>query len=164
MLFYKIYLAIFIILIITIIIIYHLHKNTIVITQTTIDKFEFNLLYQKNPLVISDNIPSLQLILDSWFKYNFIYKDDSNVFKWKLNASKYTLLHNNNEMNIEIHICHPNIKIINNIPSSESKIITIDLAVNQFIVLPYKWYYFNDNKKVTIFNIHDMYTKLLSTL
>ena len=164
MLFYKIFLAIFILLIISIIIIYHIHKNTIIINQTTIDKFDFYLLYQKNPLVISDHIPSLQLILDSWFKYNFIYKDDNNIPKWKLNTAKYTLLHNNNETNIEIHTCHPNIKLINNIPTSESKIITISLSSHQFIILPYKWYYFNDNKNVTIFNIHDVYTKLLTTL
>lgn len=150
-------------IIISIIIIYHIHKSSIVINQTTIDKFDFYLLYQKNPLVISNNIPSLQLILDSWFKYNYIYQDTNNP-KWKLNKSKYTILHNNNETNIEIHICHPNIKIINSIPSSNSKIITINLSMNQFIVLPYKWYYFNDNDNVTIFNIHDLYTRLLSTL
>ena len=166
MLFYKILLVIFIILIIvSIIIIYHVHLNTITINQTTIDKFDFYLLYQKNPLVISDHIPSIQLILDSWFKYNFIYQDLNNTTqKWKLNNAKYTILHNNNETNIEIHICNPNIKLINNIPTSNSKIITINLSSHQFIVLPYKWYYFNDNNNVNIFNIHDIYTKLLSTL
>jgi hypothetical protein len=153
-----------IMIIISIIIIYHIHKSTIIINQTTVDKFDFYLLYQKNPLVISDHIPSLHQILESWFKYNFIYKDDNTIPKWKLNTAKYTVIHNNNETNIEIHICHPNIKLANNTPSSDSKIVTINLSAHQFIIIPYKWYYFNDNANVTVFNIHDYYTRLLLAL
>lgn len=159
MLFYKI-LTILIILII--IIIYHIHPNTIVINQTTIDKFNFNLLYQKNPLIISDHTPDLTTVLESWFKYNFISIQPSSLINtWKTNNSKYILIHNNNDSNIELHICNPNSKLENNIPKQNSKIITVNLSSHQFIILPYKWYYYNENY-INVFDINDLYTYTLS--
>jgi len=159
MLFYKI-LTILIILII--IIIYHIHPNTIVINQTTIDKFNFNLLYQKNPLIISDHTPDLTKVLESWFKYNFISIQPSSLINtWKTNNSKYILIHNNNDSNIELHICNPNSKLENNIPTQNAKIITVNLSAHQFIILPYKWYYYNENY-INVFDINDLYTYTLS--
>jgi len=164
MLFYKILITLFIILIIiSITFIYHINTNTITINQTTINKFDFYLLYQKNPLIISDHTPDLTIILDSWFKYNYISKIQL-TNNWKLNNSKYLLLHNNSDTDIEIHICNPNTKIENNIPTQNTKIITINLSSLQFIIIPYKWFYYNDNINTNMFNINDHYTKLLSTL
>lgn len=161
MLFYKI-LTIFIIL--AIIIIYHIHPNTIVINQTTIAKFNFNLLYQKNPIIISDHTPDLTIILNSWFNYNFIsIQPLSTINTWKTNNSKYILIHNNNDSNIELHICNPNSKLENNIPTQNTKIITVNLSSHQFIILPYKWYYYNENY-INVFNINDLYTYALATL
>ena len=164
MLFYKILTVFIILIIISIIIIYHIHSNTIVINQTTIDKFDFYLLYQKNPLIISDHTPDLTNIIDSWFKYNFIsIQPSSTINNWKTNNSKYTLIHNNNDSLIELHICNPNSKLENNIPTQDNKIITVNLSSHQFIILPYKWYYYNDTY-INVFNINDLYTKLLTTL
>ena len=164
MLFYKILITLFIILIIiSITFIYHINTNTITINQTTINKFDFYLLYQKNPLIISDHIPDLTTILESWFKYNYISKIQF-TNNWKLNNSKYLLLHNNSNTDIEIHICNPNTKIENNIPTQNAKIITINLSSLQFIIIPYKWFYYNDNINTNMFNINDHYTKLLSIL
>ena len=164
MLFYKILITLFIILIIiSVIFIYHINNNTITINQTTINKFDFYLLYQKNPLIISDHIPDLTTILESWFKYNYISKIQF-TNNWKLNNSKYLLLHNNSDTDIEIHICNPNTKIENNIPTQDAKIITINLSSLQFIIIPYKWFYYNDNINTNMFNINDHYTKLLSIL
>ena len=84
MLFYKILTIFIILIIIAIIIIYHIHSNTIVINQTTIDKFDFYLLYQKNPLIISDHTPDLTIVLESWFKYNFISIQPSSTINTEL--------------------------------------------------------------------------------
>tara|TARA_B000000477_G_C6094798_1_gene229404 strand:+ start:196 stop:690 length:495 start_codon:yes stop_codon:yes gene_type:complete len=164
MLFYKLFTVVIIAIIIAIIIIYHIHSNTIIINQTTINKFDFHLLYQKNPLIISDHIIDLSIILESWFKYNFISTQLSSIVNtWKQNNAKYCLLHNNNNFNIDIHICTPNTKLENNIPISKTKIVTITLSSHQFIVLPYNWFYYNLNY-INVFNINDFYTKFVSIL
>lgn len=159
MLFY----VILIIIIICILAIYHYHPKTITINQTTIQNFNFNLLYQKNPIVIVDNIINLNDVLNLWFKYNFIYalKDIQN--NWKQSNAKYSILHNNSNSKIELHICNPHVKINNKMPTSDSKIITINLSENQFIILPFKWYYYLENN-LEIINIHDVYTMALSQL
>jgi hypothetical protein len=164
MLFYELFTVVIIAIIIAIIIIYHIHSNTIIINQTTINKFDFHLLYQKNPLIISDHIIDLSIILESWFKYNFISTQlSSNINTWKQNNAKYCLLHNNNDFDIDIHICTPNTKLENNIPISKTKIVTITLSSHQFIVLPYNWFYYNLNY-INAFNINDFYTKFVSIL
>ena len=158
MLFY----VILVIIIICIIAIYHYHPKTITINQTTIDKFNFNLLYQKSPIVITDSIINLNDILNIWFKYNFIYNGDSSNI-WQQSKSKYVIIHNNNNVKTDVHICNPNVKISNKMPTSDSKIITIHLSENQFMILPFKWYYYLENN-VTVLNIHDMYTIALSQI
>ena len=164
MLFYQLFTVLIIAIIIAIIIIYHIHSNTIIINQTTINKFDFHLLYQKNPLIISDHIIDLSVILESWFKYNFITTQlSSNINNWKQNNAKYCLLHNNNDFDIEIHICTPHTKLENNIPTQNAKIVTISLSSHQFMILPYKWCYYNE-KYINIFNINDFYTKIESIL
>lgn len=157
MLFY----VILIIIIICILAIYHYHPKKITINQTTIQNFNFNLLYQKHPIVIIDNIINLNDVLNLWFKYNFIYalKDIQN--NWKQSNAKYSILHNNSNSKIELHICNPHVKINNKMPTSDSKIITINLSKNQFIILPFKWYYYLENN-LEIINIHDVYTMALS--
>ena len=159
MLFY----VILIIVIICILSIYHYHPKTITINQTTINKFNFNLLYQKFPIVITDNISNLNDVLNLWFKYNFIYKFEGVNNTWKQSNAKYSILHNNTNSKIEIHICNPNVKINNKIPTSDSKIITINLSENQFLILPFKWYYYLESD-ISFINIHDIYTVILSQL
>lgn len=157
MLFY----VILIIIIILILAIYHYHPKTISINQTTIENFNFNLLYQKHPIVIVDNIINIKDVLELWFKYNFIYKSEATQNNWKHSNAKYSILHNNSNSKIELHICNPNVKINNKIPTSDSKIITINLSENQFLILPFKWYYYIENN-LEILNIHDIYTMTLS--
>ena len=49
---------------------YIYHPKSISINQSTLPTFSFNLLYEKQPIVLNDLIPNLSQINTLWFKYN----------------------------------------------------------------------------------------------
>jgi len=156
MLFYS---TIFIIIII-IYILYFIFPKNISINQTTIDKFNFDLLYEKQPLILSDHLVDIHSIISLWFKYNFIYHTHTNTSNWILNNFKYTIIYNSNSnINSEIHICNPYTNFdFNNSPYKNSNIVSITLSNNQFMILPYKWNYYIQDNFILTYNIHDFFT------
>ena len=71
-----IYLLIFLLLIYTSF--YYIFIDEISIYQVSINNFDFELLYKKQPIVISDSISDINYILANWFNYNIIYNINNN--------------------------------------------------------------------------------------
>jgi len=159
------YFIIIIIIIIILFILYFVYPHTLNINQTSIEKFNFNLLYEKNPLILTNHIVNINSIIDIWFKYNFIYSTKFNNQSWINNKSKYLIIHNSsNSEKTEIHICNPYTNIDkNNNPCNNSKIISIELLHHQFMILPFNWYYFIDDSFINLYLIHDPITLLISS-
>jgi hypothetical protein len=155
MTYYKIILIIIIFIILYSL--YFYYPKYIQINQTTISNFNFSLLYEKLPIIILDTTPNIDNIISKWFKHNFISQINNfqNNNLWLKNNSKYKIIHTT--QNQEIHISNPYTLFINNIPISDSKIISLKLKENQFFILPYKWNFFIENN-VNIYNINDIIT------
>jgi len=137
---------------------YFCHPRYIQINQTNINNFKFSLLYEKFPIIILDTTPDINNIINKWFKHNYIsYVNNLDIINiWLRNNSKYKILYSYKEQ--EIHISNTYTIFYNNIPLSDSKIISIKLKQNQFCILPYKWYYFIENNDVIIYDIDDIFT------
>ena len=155
MTYYKIILII--IFIIFLYSLYFYHPKNIQINQTTITNFKFSFLYEKLPIIILDTTPNIDNIINKWFKHNFI-SQTNNIHTnnlWLKNNSKYKIIYTLKEQ--EIHISNPYTLFINNIPSADSKIISIKLKDNQFFILPYKWNFFVENN-INTYDINDIFT------
>lgn len=137
---------------------YFIFPTTIIILQTTLYDFSFNLLYQRQPLIIEDKIVNIDEIIDLWFFQNLIYPNLTfNNGKWIHNNYKYLFI--TTEKKTEILLSKATIKKID--PTNSDNIIAIQLYENQSLIIPYKWkFLFNDNIK--IYGIHDYITRLLS--
>jgi hypothetical protein len=85
-----IYLLIFLLLIYTSF--YYIFIDEISIYQVSINNFDFELLYKKQPIVISDYISDINYILANWFNYNIIYNLNNNYI-WQKNKYKYLSLY-----------------------------------------------------------------------
>lgn len=121
---------------------YLYHPKSISINQTTLPTFSFNLLYEKQPIVLNDLIPNLSQITPLWFKYNTTSLASTQPSMWTQNQNKYLFIHSS--QNQEIHICNPHSEFVNDVPCSNSTILSIHLKENQSLILPYKWHYFSD--------------------
>lgn len=156
----NIYLIVLLVLFILYIYCYFVFSSVITILQTNVNDFKFDLLYQKQPIVINDKIKNINNILDIWFKQNII---DNNINidnnSWITNKYKYLYIYT--LYDTEILLSKPNIN--NKIPDEKEKIINIKLKEFQSLIIPFKWKYFIDNKNnINLYGIHDYITYFLA--
>jgi hypothetical protein len=139
---------------------YCTYKPNFKITQTYLDKININVLQEKYPIVIYDQVIEPKELLKSLFAYSYsISKDIPILFNNKvfINLSKYLIIYNQIS-DVNIQVIHPRyrkmIKFFNNnnfITSIEDfdklqqiEYVTIKLKKNQIIILPQFWLYTSD--------------------
>jgi len=149
---------------------YYLYNNEFSIYQVNIENFDFELLYKKQPIVISEKITNIDNVIDNWFNYNIIYNLDNNYI-WDKNKYKYLFVISKDNEPVEISLCNPNSHIINGVtgvtgvprvPSQDSNITTIKLD-NKGLIIPFNWYYYISGN-ANIYGIHDYITICTSVL
>jgi hypothetical protein len=172
---YIYYIIVFIILLY--ILCYYIHPSNIIILQSSIDNFNFDLLLQRYPLLIHDFIYNIEDILIFWFNNNIIKKKTKlcEEKEWYLNPYKFLLFHSFEEKELlfsnpytKLQYSGPaaskdvNIPDYRYIPTTDSNIISIKIKKNQILIIPFKWYIYNENiiNKCNIYGIHDYITFL----
>lgn len=161
------YLLIFLIIIVVYIYCYFIFPSSILILQTNISDFNFSLLNNRQPIVITDFLNEKEKLIDSWFNYNYKIKiknnhDDNNDYNdndndnndWIHNKYKYVFINANKDTEIIINKA----SIYSNIPDENDRIIAIKLQKNQSLIVPFKWKYYINNNDVEIWGIHDLIT------
>ena len=155
------YFYLFIIILLLYVSFYYLFNDEISIYHVAINNFDFDLLYKKQPIVISEKIKDINVIINNWFNYNIIY-NISNNYIWEKNKFKYLFISSIDNHPVEISLCNPNTCIINGIPSTDSNITTIKLD-NKGLIIPFNWYYYISGN-VILYGIHDYVTICISVL
>lgn len=169
------YIFLFILLIIIYASLYYIYNDELIIYQVEASHFDFNLLYNKQPIIIQDSIKNIDDILVNWFSYNIIEYDVNipNILNWNINNFKYFLIYadEQEENSIEITLGNPLTKHENNVPISpdiipdyNQKLTTILLNKNKLLIIPFKWFYHLNiiSGNPRFFGIHDYITYGLS--
>ena len=133
---------------------YFVYPSNITIHQLSLDNFNFDVLYNRQPIVIEDKLVDINKIISLWFDFNIIQYPIINS-EWYRTQFKYTILQSTEDT--EILLSNPYTNITNNKPNEDTKLVLIKLKENQFIILPFKWY-FHKNKNIKIIGIHDIIT------
>ena len=134
---------------------YYIYNGEISIYQVEINNFDFDLLNKKQPIVISDKIIDIDLILNNWFNYNIIYNLNNNYI-WQKNKYKYLFVHSSTKEPVEIYLSNPSSNITNGIPNQDSNITSIILNCKS-IIIPFNWYYYIAGN-TNMYGIHDYIT------
>jgi hypothetical protein len=161
------YLYIIIFLILVYSSLYYIFVDEISIYQVSVEHFDFDLLYKRQPIVISESIKDIDDILNNWFKYNIIKYDLVKTNEWQRNNYKYLLFYSNKSLEnvegvetaepIEITLCNPLAKEYNGVPHVDSNVTTIKLKNNMVLIIPFRWkYHIVGNPE--IHGIHDYVT------
>lgn len=139
---------------------YFIFPTSILILQTTINDFNFNILNTRQPIVISDHLKEKEKLIDAWFKYNIInYNYQFNTDNWNHNKFKYLFFNSNDDTEIIIYKASYN----SNPPNPDDNIIAIKLQKEQSLIIPFKWKFFiNEPEKINVIGIHDLITSFLS--
>ena len=143
---------------------YFIFPISVSILQTTLNDFDFNLLLQRQPLVIGDKIININDIIKLWFSPNIVnnhilnYTDND---MWLLNNYKYMLAYCINDT--ELLLYQAGQKIYNNEPDINEPILAIKLTKYQCIIIPFKWYFnIKNNEDIQFIGIHDYVTSFIS--
>lgn len=107
-------------------------KNDFQIIQSTLYNLSDDMLYEKYPICINDKIINIEDLLQSLFKYQYIFANHFTEQKTfhKANHSKFLVIHNDNSENCDLFVSSPN--------KRTDKVLFILPAYN-VLILPYLW-------------------------
>ena len=107
-------------------------KTDFQILQSRLHNISDNILYEKYPIIINDNIIDVNDLLSTLFKYQYIFtKSFTLTLKHSMiNYSKYLIMHN-------IHNNECIVKVSN--PSQHFNNISIIVYPFNVLIIPYKW-------------------------
>lgn len=145
---------------------YFIFPPSVQILQTTISDFNFPLLYTRQPIVIYDCVKEKEELIDTWFKYNSIYKinnhesnENNENQEWIYNRYKYLFI----SANIDTEVIIYKASIYSVPPKETDSIIAIKLQKDQSLILPYRWKYFVEkNTDIDVWGINDIITSFVS--
>lgn len=147
---------------------YYKYPSETVILQTTLQEFKFDLLREKQPIVIQDRVADISALKSMWFTTNFVavktmYPTSANNPVWNRNLFKYTLIQSHGdgtEVLLASHSYNPKQPI-----PEDATIVAIQLAANQCLIIPFHMLYavVNQDEKqyYDVLEIDDIVTKLL---
>ena len=162
------YLYVFVFLLLLYASLYYIFYDEIILYQVEARHFDFNLLYNKQPIIIQDSITNIDEILVDWFNYNIVEYDVliPNIWGWNRNHYKYFVIYADaiEENSVEITLGNPLTKQEGNAPEYTQTLTTIPLNKNKILIIPFKWYYHINiiSGNPRFFGIHDYITYGLS--
>lgn len=157
----KYYLIISVCIILLYVYCYFIYPSHLSIIQTSLNEFDFTMLFKKQPLVIEDKSKEVLTILNSWFTPNIVHDIEyDNKRTWNVNSHKYLYVYALEDC--EILLYPPKHKVVDDTPNSDEPVIAINLRKLQSLVIPYCWYYNIKNKyDAKLYGIHDYVTYML---
>jgi|UniRef100_A0A6C0BS12 hypothetical protein len=151
--------------------------------HSKLNTFDLNMLYEKQPIYIYDKIVNPADLLNTIFKYQYMYHmlSISNKNLTKRNLSKYVIIYNDNEEEkTKISISHPR-TIVNGLSfksshfvkknfnispllldNSYENVIDFILKPMNCIILPLNWVYRTCSDKMIEIHLHDPITSVYS--
>lgn len=134
--------------------------------QTSLSRFSFDLLRERQPLVFHDQVPDLTQVTDAWFKLQrtmpFQLHGEPSKDIWQKNRYKYILL-SPHEDDTEV-LLYPAGRpmLADGAPDPEgAPLIAVQLRAHQLLIVPYRWTYLIPKKPMSAVGVHDWITFLL---
>lgn len=140
---------------------YYRQPKDVHILQSSLNDFTFDMLREKQPIVIDDRVMSLDDIAKIWFRPNL-----NTQFRlthselWHKNKYKYIVLQVEQEG--DIYMYPPDKKMVQGLPDMDETLLAVHLLPGQLLILPYRWWYhIPDRMVVSAIGVHDYITYAL---
>lgn len=142
---------------------YYRYPSETTILQTILPNFHFDLLLEKQPIVLQDQITDLSTLKNAWFPRMCHLHTWTSDTSWQLNKHKYLVLQPQVDTLLYLY---PRGKpmLPNGVPDpAQSILLEIHLKAHQVVILPYKYYYHTEEPGVPLHAIacHDIFTWIL---
>lgn len=107
-------------------------KTDFQILQSNLHNISDNILYEKYPIIINDNIIDANDLLSTLFKYQYIFMKSFTLTHTHsmINYSKYLIIHNIDHNECTVQVSNP---------SNHSNNISVIVHPFNVLIIPYKW-------------------------
>lgn len=146
---------------------YFRSPQEVAILQTTLRNFTFDILREKQPLVIQDRVADIQDIKNTWFKHSFVtdlsFPPDE-YSEWHHNKYKYLVLHPSTQCEVLLYSASASAEPMgpDGAPPENATLVAIQLAENQMVIIPYRMHWsIQTTAHVSALGIHDLVTRFM---
>ena len=142
---------------------YYRPPRQLAVLQTTLPEFTFDILLQRQPIVLYDRVADWDELKKAWFPSNrtVAYPMPAEDV-WHRNYHKYLLLQPVQDTEIFLYPAHK--KLIGGRPPTEETLLTVKLKAAQVLILPYRWHYCIPTTSYSVLAVHDFLTPWLPRL
>ena len=107
-------------------------KQDFQIIQTSLHNITDDMLYEKYPICINDRVINVSDLLQSLFKYQYVFKSQHGLTQpfHKTNHAKFLVIHNDHEEQCELEISNP---------KKSTAGVQMILPAYNVLILPYLW-------------------------
>lgn len=139
---------------------YFRNPTDVNILQTSLRDFTFDMLREKQPIVIDDRVMVLDEIEKLWFQPNITTQFRlTHSELWHKNKYKYIVLQAEQEGDVYMYPVGK--KMIQGLPDTDETLLAVHLLPGQMLILPYRWWYhIPDRMVVSTIGVHDYITYL----
>ena len=147
---------------------YYRYPSKVTILQTSLSNFYFDMLCEKQPIVIEDRLVDVGVLSDVWFKHNTVERfqlasSDIDNPIWIRNNYKFTVVNCQDACEVLLASAtdEPD---KNNVMPENATLVALRLAAHQSVIIPYHMHYAitqRENKTVACLGIHDLLTRIL---
>lgn len=141
---------------------YYRFATHVEVQQMELQNFTFDMLREKQPIVIDDRLVRLEDLQRLWFSSNKVATfrlESSDV--WHNNKFKYLVMHAEQEGDIYLYPAGKNL-IEGGVPDPAETLLAIHLLPGQVMIVPFKWHYLiMQPMRVSCLGVHDYVTYLL---
>lgn len=141
---------------------YKTYKTDVVILQTFLDQADLNLLYERYPVVIYDQVMDPRALLKTLFSYSYMFKSESQIQKGveTINKSKYMMLWHNETQNEDVFVDILNPPVI----KEQKSEVSIKLRKHQVIILPAFWGFVCTTTPLNCIRLDDLFSAIVGVL
>jgi hypothetical protein len=139
---------------------YFRNPRDIHILQTSLKDFTFDMLREKQPIVVDDRVMVLDEIEKLWFQPNITTQFRlTHSELWHKNKYKYIVLQAEQEG--DVYMYPSGKKMVQGLPDTDETLLAVHLLPGQMLILPYRWWYhIPDRMVVSTIGVHDYITYL----
>ena len=158
----RVFLLIIVLLIVALYVQYYLaYKKEYEIIQVTLDNLELKTLYEKYPIVISDQVYKIDELLKTVFAYSYVFKKQVSIEPEKITRNSYKYLLITSDDSIDIKLINPKYKVKQTLEESDVQYVTVKLKENQVLIVPALWYVHTENMDVLALGLDDFLSKII---
>jgi hypothetical protein len=155
---------VYILIFVAIIYIYSYYKlpKELILLQTSLSRFQFDMLREKQPIVIHDRLPNLDAIHRLWFQTNRVshtkYPENN---PWQRNRYKYLVLHPKKDCEIMVVLGNTNL-LEDGAPDPETAMpVVLQMKSDQMVILPFRSLWMSSASDIHAIGVHDWITYFL---